>query len=308
MTYKYLEEILNLEKVIDITNTNNEEYEVDEYKLKLYPAYFNSFGNILYTGIDHINANINHKLISLIFSYFLSEVFPLGNIVEDDYKALYNDLKLKRHHDKSKLSVVDLSNVVNCSVKPYTDGKLSKWESSNIFTKDAMDLCNSMNEHNYSLRKILLELKLKTNNDLGCLKSLFNILQINYSKLLFKRADYIPFVDDSNLIQNYILWENALNKLVIDFYVMYIGLDKIESINRKAITTSKKNIYETFFNYFIMDFNIVSIPRIIFDENKNEFYFEKNSFITTSIEKEYEKEINLIRKKVKCEDRKNYFI
>lgn len=93
-----------------------------------------------------------------------------------------------------------------------------------------------------------------------------------------------------------------------DFAVQTMDFDKVESQLRKTITTSKINIYESFFNYLIMDFDIINIPKIIYREDENRFIQMKhNEFITTSKEKELEEEVKLIKKYVPYNERKKYF-
>jgi len=128
----------------------------------------------------------------------------------------------------------------------------------------------------------------------------------------------------------------ALNKLYnqkvigddhfLDIAVMALGFDKIESFTVKqntpsnvfeniklkktnTITTSKRNIYKTFFNYLIMDFHVCQLPHLIFDEDKNEFIKkEPEEFILTGEEREYKNDIELIKMKIPYKDRPKYFI
>lgn len=97
-----------------------------------------------------------------------------------------------------------------------------------------------------------------------------------------------------------------------DFLVQLIGLDKVENKWAKTITTSRLNINETFFNYKIMDWNIKQMPRFVInkEEGKIKLLDQSNFLRTNSIgnEREYEEEINLIKKKVPYNERHKYLI
>lgn len=93
-----------------------------------------------------------------------------------------------------------------------------------------------------------------------------------------------------------------------DFAVQTMDFDKVESQLKKTITTSKININEAFFNYLIMDFDVINLPKIIYHENENSFIQMKhNDFITTSKEKEFEEEVKLIKKYIPYNERRKYF-
>lgn len=92
-----------------------------------------------------------------------------------------------------------------------------------------------------------------------------------------------------------------------DFLVQLLNFDKVERLP-KTITTSKFNINETFFNYLIMDFNIVQIPKVGFDAIIGDFsYLYPNEFVQFDREKEFEENIKLIKKYIPLSERPKYF-
>ena len=93
-----------------------------------------------------------------------------------------------------------------------------------------------------------------------------------------------------------------------DFAVQTIGIDKIETQTLKIITTTKSNLYEFYFNYLIMGYDIVKIPKIIYNQKTNTFEIKQESLITTYQDEKYKQEIQLIKKKVPLEQRNKYFI
>lgn len=97
-----------------------------------------------------------------------------------------------------------------------------------------------------------------------------------------------------------------------DFLVKLVGLDKIENKCFKTITTSRLNINESFFNYKIMNWDIRQIPKYVINkETKKIQLLEQSNYISinsTGKEREYEEEIELIKKKVPYEERYKYLI
>lgn len=89
--------------------------------------------------------------------------------------------------------------------------------------------------------------------------------------------------------------------------VQLIGLDKIETQLPNTITTSKSNIYEEFFNPLVMGYDIVQLPRLIFDAERQQLrWIYPDQFINTGINRECEEEIKLIKKYVSYEERYKY--
>lgn len=89
--------------------------------------------------------------------------------------------------------------------------------------------------------------------------------------------------------------------------MIFFGFDKIETQVKKTITTSKPNIYEEFFNSLIMDYEIVQLPKLVFDEDTQKFrWIYSNEFINTGINREFEEEIKLIKKYVPYNERHKY--
>ena len=102
-------------------------------------------------------------------------------------------------------------------------------------------------------------------------------------------------------------WDEMFYQSSFDMLVQFIGFDKIETQLSKTITTSKPNIYEEFFNPLVIGYNIVQLPKLIFDEEKQQFrWLSPNEFINSGINRECENEIKLIKKYVPCEKRHLY--
>jgi len=57
--------------------------------------------------------------------------------------------------------------------------------------------------------------------------------------------------------------------LIKEIIVRHLGYDSIESTRYKTITTSTWNIYERFYNYLLMDYDVFQIPKMILDKKGN---------------------------------------
>ena len=85
-------------------------------------------------------------------------------------------------------------------------------------------------------------------------------------------------------------------------------IDSLEGSVPNTIYTSKNNIYETFYNYYLMDFDIVTIPKKVFDQTSQRFIdYEQNSFFVSDKEIRLKEEIKSIKRLVPLEDRPKYF-
>ena len=116
---------------------------------------------------------------------------------------------------------------------------------------------------------------------------------------------YLPHFNlNSSFMNKYLDYDSDFSA---DYLVQLLCYDKVERLS-KTITTSKATIYEPFFNYLIMDFAIVQIPKVIFSEEIGDFgYYTSNDFIQFDSEKKAEQEVKLIKKSIPLEERPRYF-
>ena len=96
-------------------------------------------------------------------------------------------------------------------------------------------------------------------------------------------------------------------RMLTDLMVTLFLNDKVYSLgNNKSIITCKNNIYETFYNYLIMDYEVNKCPRITF--GKDTFHIDWSLCDYLSYKEEnLKKDIELI-KKMPREDRYKYLI
>ncbi len=287
MTYKFDENILNKDKQFNLCS--NDSYK-EELRI-LNPSYINECGSIYYDGNNHSDNDIlyytNNKL-----SLFIKEENK-KSLFENEIQTIDKPLILKIN-DHNLLKPLDVHKYFHI----YSTIK----DNDLMFSKDALMLCKSIEQTKQQINKKINYLLSKTNDKKQLLINLLSTFNINVNNINYT-SPYIPFVsEDINNI------DEVIKKIVVDTLVLYIGLDKIESSKEKTITTTKNNIYETYFNYILMDFDIVKLKRLLYDENTNDFYYEHNNTFINRNEVKYEEEIKLIKKSVPLKDRHNFFI
>ncbi len=83
---------------------------------------------------------------------------------------------------------------------------------------------------------------------------------------------------------------------------------KYEKKLKKTILTSKFNPYETFYNFYLMDYNIQTVPQKIYNPKTQKFEeYTQNKFLIPDSEIRYKDEIDSIRRIVPLKDRHKYF-
>lgn len=105
--------------------------------------------------------------------------------------------------------------------------------------------------------------------------------------------------------QRYI--DTELLNLLKEVFICYLGYHSVERIPR-TITTSTFNIYETFYNYFENNFNIVQLPKMIFDSNKK-MYIEHsiNEFLIPDKELRLRDEIQSTKRLIHSKEKSKYY-
>ena len=150
-----------------------------------------------------------------------------------------------------------------------------------------------------------------------------NVYGVKYENLIENAKEILRISDnleDSTMLNHiintlYDLSKNELENLIFegfmqDFAVLTIGIDKIETQVNNTITTTKQNPYEFYFNYLIMGYNIVRLPKVLFDAQKQVFrIIDVNEYsLASHYDEKYKEEAKLIIKKVPYSERYKYFI
>ena len=274
---------------------------------------------------DYANYVINKRLKYLVYEdniYFLDI---------NDYKLYVKDVSMDDIFDSYYLNYVDL-NSEKCKfvlVEPIISEELKIYYDANNPTKiikcssdiTGIDVRNMVN-YNANIFDILpfYTKGIYNDNALNLINEYSKIKKDIYDKIFsigLKSADIKEMIN--NLIsklcayKNYgFLNEKLKNSKIFkdisnDLLVMMFGYSKIETTISRTITTSVDNIYEEFFNYLLMDFNIVQIPKLMYDEKNNDFIFSFPSSLDIGSNREAKEEISKIKKYVPYEERYLFF-
>ncbi len=213
--------------------------------------------------------------------------------------------ELRPYENPNELNAYALRNWLNYNANIFID-RICPRETTGVYNQETMELINSLLETKLDIYNFFDTFSKQAKNWQDTIKKLLMEFGV-YSEFIKKeRIDENPF-DDKGRFDERSHWNKMFHKASFDMLVQFIGFDKIESQLSKTITTSKANIYEEFFNLFIMEYNIVQLPKLIFDEENQQFrWIYPNEFINSGINRECEKEIKLIKKYVPYEKRYLY--
>ena len=96
-------------------------------------------------------------------------------------------------------------------------------------------------------------------------------------------------------------------RLLKDILVQACNYDSIESQLYRTITTSKFNIYETFYDYILNDYTIHQIRKKVYDEEQEKYIdYQQSPFMISDKELRLKEELESIRKNVPLDERKQY--
>ncbi len=290
MIYEYKEELLKQKNKKNIFG----EHAPYEYNADLVPLFLNYKGNIFYGGFFHYQYNMKTQCC-LILKEFLNDIF-----INEQSKSFSFEKVLSKPTSMLNANIKDFS--YSQLQKTFVD--LSLVDQLKYFHHEVYEMWDHVNSALLQLKKPLFELGSKSNGNSETLKKLFEFLKLDTSGLYTKAIS----CDNYEKFNEEILkWYNLISQTAIDIAVLYSGLDKIETTAKKSITTIKHNVYETYFNYMLMDFKINRLSKILYNSNEENFYWYYNDFLLKT-EQEYKDEIELIRKKVPLDQRYKYFL
>ena len=99
-----------------------------------------------------------------------------------------------------------------------------------------------------------------------------------------------------------------VNEVFKSMLVQSCNYDYVVGNNSKIITTSKFNIYETFYNYILMEFDIHQIPKRIYDDDERGYVeYSQCKFFIPESELRLKSEIESIKKYVPKKQRQEFF-
>lgn len=237
------------------------------------------------TGIQFINFNITpREYLELIQSTIVYNSKPIV-----DYK---------------KLDSYDMRNYMNKIANIVKNFKCS-WEMEGIYSENALNFINSLRQTKLDIFMSLYDLANKTND----MKKLVYDLLVEFNIY----HEFEPTAVNDGIFDTAVeyeeghYWECMFRSKTNELLVQLIGFDKIETQLPKTITTTKANIYEEFYNLILLGYDIVQIPKLVFDEDKQKLRWVKpNDFVQTAIDRECEEELKLIKKYVPYDQRDKF--
>ena len=303
---------------------NNIKQKVRSTPLKLTPAFIMPDNSIYYMTTDHHSANFLEQIeISLNIIGKSSKLSSMDNTKREKLVLLRNKLLDDyQRFLRNDVSVWD--------VKSYLDmdalyGGIHGYDLKNIYSQDCSKVLLMLLNSKIQIYDYFLKLIDECDDVVWALKTYFNdyVSEIKFDKINTKIMKQLAETDKEKtkiMLKNLLDCTNKLstNELLHfinpdfmqEFAVLAIGVDKIETQLNKTITTTKLNPYEYYFNYLIMGYNIVQIPKIVF--NKQKQVFEKVNIKEFSMisyyDEKYKEEAELILKKVPYSKRSKYFM
>lgn len=213
--------------------------------------------------------------------------------------------ELSPYKNPNELNAHALRHWLNYNANIFANHVCSR-ETTGVYNQETMDLINSLLETKLDIYNFFDSFSKRAKNWQDIVKKLLMELGV-YSEFIKKeRINENPF-DNEGMFDERHYWDTMFHKASFDMLVQFIGLDKVETQLSKTITTSKPNIYESFFNPLVMEYNIVQLPRLILDEEKQQFrWIFPNEFINSGINRECEKEIKLIKRYIPFDKRYRY--
>ena len=113
-------------------------------------------------------------------------------------------------------------------------------------------------------------------------------------------------------LEKYRFWLSKMqdfkNPYYADFLVFALGYDKVENLFKKTIVTTSATPHVRFYNYYLMEWQILVYNRVHYDEKEGVFDFVPPNFGFQYVQDiETEEEINSIRESVPLSKRPLFF-
>ena len=208
------------------------------------------------------------------------------------------------------------------SILPYKEG-IKKSDGAFILPNNKIELVNS--HMRYAIEYIrgedfetLCDLQRKgyDDEDEKYKKECFNKYVKDHNLPWKTRDDIDPFIsstlsDEERKIFN--IWEEEFEfrrkDLYSDFLLYFLGIDKLQTVMRMAITTTEQYPYIKYFNYLLMDFKLDEQFPKKYNEERKRFglYNREQSIVLADQDRKYRDEIEELKSKIPVKDRHLYF-
>jgi len=219
-----------------------------------------------------------------------------------DMRCSEIEQKYSFYTDANDLDNNDIRCWINYNANIFME-HIVPWGTKGVYNQDAMHFINDLLQSKLDIFMSLYDLSKKTDDMQKLVHDLLVELEV-YRE--FQPIEIVsPF--DSDIHAESLHWEKMFRNASNDILVQLIGFDKIESSRFKTITTTKTNIYEEFYNLILLGYDVYQLPKLIFDEDKKQFrWLKPNDFVQTSIDRECEEELKLIKKYIPYDQRDRF--
>ena len=113
----------------------------------------------------------------------------------------------------------------------------------------------------------LVELRNKNINE-------YQKLLLSYSNIFNRDISYNEYITSKlsdEELDLYIIWNSKNKYNSTDFMVRVLGWDKIDSLSSKTIATSSYIPHIRFYNYYLMNWNVNHVDKLVYDNKENDF-------------------------------------
>lgn len=271
MTYDFNKEILNNTKKISLLKDNS-------CLINIRPLYIIFDGSIYFNECKHIYIPFRQD-----FEDFYDLLISSEHI--DQIKEKYNK-KMKELKEIELVTDISKNDFLEYSGLNLTEKNIK----SNEYSIDTLNLINST----IQIKKIILN-------------HLYNLVvsSPNYKEIIYKLIDlfYDYPIKDKTIIKN------RFCNLTDDLLTRLIGMDKIIIKDKTNIITTRKNIYQTYYNYLLNDIEVSQVRRIEFDDKNNNFYWidVKNEYESDK-EVILKQEVKSLKKQIPLNERYKFYI
>ncbi len=299
-TMPFYEEVLTGKKSFDMVNSFDEKLlklGLSSLYIKLTPLYFTPDYKLYYsTDTNHYETNINNYVKDMLLKLtknFANFLAFSDEDIEVFYRKLINSLK-KFTYSYDLCGEYVLNNL-NINANLFVNRILS-WDYKGIYNDDTLKLINSYIKIKKDIYTKIYNLYSSSLDFNFLINNLISLLNIYKNKnLLYNKNEKIYYNEIYKILSKELL-------------VLFLGYSKIETVKKRTITTTIKNPNEVFYNYKLMDFDVVKIPGLIYDKKSNTFKLEKVDNYSYGLERELENDIELIKKYVPYNERDKFLI
>lgn len=184
-----------------------------------------------------------------------------------------------------------------------------EYRIQNIISKDYNEISNEQYMCLKLYRYFLTAYKSKNTKMWENGKDVVELQETTGYNPIFEYAEYSPWnIFDEDGYGRRCMADSDVLEILKSILVQSCDIDSLESSIPNTILTSKFNIYDYFYNYLLMDFNIQVIPKRVYNPSAEKFIdYKQNEFLVSDNEIKLKEEIASIKRLVKQEERYKYF-